>query len=165
MFISAGVVKDENTKEPVPNLSIKFIAEGEEEEMASDVTKETGKYLVNILSDRSYSVIIEDKNGQTLGTFEYLVPILKEKDPLDYIFDIELNAVAPELISSNMKSAVPEDEEIVAIEVDEEEEDTEEVVDEFKEEEDITGETSSSQTQTTKFLLRVLSPIKQTQPK
>lgn len=120
VFIT-GVVKDKATQKPLPNLNIKFIAEGEEEDMGVDVTKQnSGKYLVNLLADRSYSVIIQDKSGQTLGTFEYIVPLLKEKDPLDYVFDIELNVDAPELISENVTSAAHEDEEIVSIDASEE---------------------------------------------
>lgn len=153
-----GVVSDINTKQPVANLNIKFIAEGDEEEMGTDVTKEgTGDYLVNILADRSYSIIVQDKEGQTLGTFEYIVPLLKENDPLDYVFDIELDVAAPELISANVTSAVAEDEEVVGIDAFEEEEvKTEELPEEVEEDEvsDIVSspETSESETSTSNFV-------------
>lgn len=116
-----GTVTDKNTGDPAENVQIDFVAVGEDETTASTPSEEaTGKYLVNVVADEIYSVLVKNEAGVTLGTFEYEIPLLKEGDPLEYEFDMEVNMAVPELITENYEQATPEDEQTSAIVSDDE---------------------------------------------
>ena len=120
-----GVVMDTDKQQVVENVIVEFIAKGEADAMAKDLVEasENGKYLVNVLADHSYSVLIKTPEGQTLASFEYVIPSLKEGDKLEYVFDIKVNATTPELITENVTTAEAneeEDEKPVSIAMEEE---------------------------------------------
>lgn len=112
-----GTVKYSNTGELVKNVHVEFIANGEVEVMSSDNVNESeeGKYIVNVLADNSYSILVKSESGQTLATFEYEIGTIKEGDPLEYVYDLEISEEEPELITENRNEATSSEDTPVSI--------------------------------------------------